>query len=147
MNFPWKPETASTFAQQVDLMLLVLTLLTCFFTFTVLGLVIFFAVRYRRGSRVDRSRPVYTDLRLELGWSLIPMFIAIGVFAWTAVPYVKLYTPPRNAREIFVIGKQWMWHIQHREGIRENNELHIPVGEPIKLTMISQDVIHDFFVP
>jgi cytochrome c oxidase subunit 2 len=73
--------------------------------------------------------------------------IAMGLFTWSADAFFRMETPPPGAIEINVVGKQWMWKLQHAEGAREINELHIPRGHPIKLTMISQDVIHDFFVP
>jgi cytochrome c oxidase subunit 2 len=124
-----------------------LWLLTIFFTTVVLSLLLFFAVRYRRGSKVNRARPVDEHLTLELTWSIIPLILGLAIFAWGARLYAQIYKPPANATEIFVIGKQWMWHLQHANGVRENNELHVPVGKPVKLTMISQDVIHSFFIP
>ena len=54
---------------------------------------------------------------------------------------------PKNAMEIFVVGKQWMWKAQHMDGAREINELHVPIGRPVKLIMGSEDVIHSFFIP
>ncbi len=147
MNFPFLPTRASTFAVEVDQIMLVITLLALFFTLLVYFLVVFFAIRYRRGSRADRSNPLHHSIALELTWSIIPLILALGIFAWTVVPFSKIYNPPKNAEEIFVIGKRWMWHIQHTNGIRENNELHITTGKPYKITLISQDVIHGFFIP
>lgn len=147
MNFPIAPEQASTFAVDVDNIFIVLCLLTLFFTVLVPSIMMFLAIRYRRGSRYSRKGAVDEHLFLELSWSIGPLFLALGVFLWAAKPFTEVYRPPADATEIFVIGKRWMWHVQHANGIRENNELHIPVGKPIKLTMISQDVIHGFFVP
>lgn len=147
-NFPIWPEQASTYAQQVDNIQFALISLTVFFTTLVLTLLTFFAVRYRRGSKVSRKNAVDHDIRLELAWSILPLLIGLGMFVWAAIPYASVYKPPDNAEEIYVIGKQWMWHLQHVDtGIRENNELHIPVDRPFKLTLISQDVIHGFYVP
>jgi cytochrome c oxidase subunit 2 len=146
-SFPILPPDASTFAYQVNLLFYALTLLTVIFTVIVLAAMIFLSIRYRRGAQVDRSHPVDTDHRLELAWSLGPLAIGLVIFVWAAVLYPMAFRPPANAEEIFVVGKQWMWHIQHPNGIRENNELHVPTGRPFKLTMISQDVIHDFWVP
>lgn len=147
-NIPIWPEQASTYATEVDNIAFVLIALTVFFTTVVLSLLAFFAIRYRRGSKVDRSNPVHHHLQLELVWSIIPLFMALGVFAWSVLPFANVYNPPKNADEIYVIGKRWMWHLQHADtGIRENNELHIPVGRAVKLTLISQDVIHGFYVP
>ncbi len=147
MNFPVAPQQASTFAVDMDNIFYALCGLTLFFTVLVLALMLFFAVRYRAGSKYSRKGAVDEHLLLELSWSVLPLFIAIGMFVWAARPFTDVYRPPTDAKEVFVIGKRWMFHLQHANGIRENNELHIPVGKPVKLTMISQDVIHGFFVP
>ena len=84
---------------------------------------------------------------LEIAWTLIPTVICAGLFIWASSLYFENSRPPSASTEIFVIGKQWMWHIQHPEGPREINELHVPVNVPVKLTMTSEDVIHDFYIP
>ncbi len=147
MNFPFLPERASTFSEQIDALGLVLTALTIFFTAIVFSLLLFFAVRYKRGSKANRKNPQHHNLVMELTWSIIPLVLGLMVFFAAMIPYTQVYNPPANAEEIFVIGKRWMWHIEHTNGIRENNELHVPIGRPFKLTMISQDVIHGFYVP
>ena len=147
MNFPIAPEQASVFAGDVDQIFYVLCGLTFFFTALVLSLMIFLAIRYRRGSRYSRKGAVDEHLLIELSWSIGPLLIGLVVFIWAAKPFTYVYRPPADAKEVFVIGKRWMWHLQHANGIRENNELHIPVGKAVKLTMISQDVIHGFYVP
>ena len=147
-NFPLWPEQASTFARDVDNISYVLIGLTVFFTVAVMAALIFFSLRYRRGAVVDRSNPIHSSHTLELAWSVPPLIIALGVFAWSVIPYASVYNPPKDADEVYVVGKRWMWHLQHaNSGIRENNELHVPIGRPIKLTLISQDVIHGFYVP
>jgi cytochrome c oxidase subunit 2 len=146
-HMQFRPPAASTFAVDVDELFFTLVSLTILFTLIVAGVLIYFTILYRRGSRVDRSRPLMHNTALEATWSLGPLFLAMCIFLWAAKLFAGVFTPPKNAKEIFVVGKQWMWHIQHANGIRENNELHIPVGEPVKFTMISQDVIHGFFIP
>lgn len=148
-NSPIVPPQASNFAGEYDALFFVLTALTVFFSALVIFSAIILAIRYRRGNKVDRSRPVDHNPRLEIGWMMVLLFLALGVFAWGAKLYAEMYTPLNraDALEVFVIGKQWMWQAQHTNGVRENNELHVPVGRPVKLTMISQDVIHSFFVP
>ncbi|MCH8275308.1 MAG: cytochrome c oxidase subunit II [Armatimonadetes bacterium] len=143
------PEQASNFAQEMDLLYYVLIGLTVFFALLVFVPMLYFVVKYRAGSKADRTRPTYHNLKLELAWSLIPLAMGLVVFVWGAKLFVEMYTPleSENALQITVVGKQWMWHLQHPTGQRENNELHIPTGRPIQLTMISQDVIHSFFVP
>jgi cytochrome c oxidase subunit 2 len=147
-NLPLMPEQASTFAWQSDALFFTLLALTLVFTVIVGILIAFFAVRYRRGNRVDRSKPAHHSTVLELSWSIGPLFLALGVFIWAAKLFATMFGPaPANAMDIYVVGKQWMWHMQHANGIRENNEMHVPLGKPVRLTMISQDVIHDLSIP
>lgn len=147
MQIPILPQQASSFAVEVDAIYFVLWALTIFFSVLVMAALVFLAYRYRRGARVDRSRPVHSDLRIELLWTGVPLILSLVIFAWSASMYARQRTPPDDAMEIFVIGKRWMWQMQHANGVRENAELHVPVGRNIVLTMISQDVIHSFFVP
>lgn len=147
-DLPLMPPQASSVSGEMDAIFLLLLALTIGFSVLVMALVLFFAIRYRAGSRANRSNPKHHDLRIELAWTIIPLILGLGVFFWNAKLYAQVFgKPPANAMEVFVIGKQWMWQAQHANGIRENNELHIPVGRPVKLTMISQDVIHGFYVP
>jgi cytochrome c oxidase subunit 2 len=146
-NFPLSPPAASNFAAEHDFVFYLLCILTVLFS-TIVGVaVIILAVRYRAGNKVDRSRPMYENLKLELTWTFIPLGLGLVMFWFGARLFVEMKTPPKDAMEIFVVGKQWMWHIQHANGVRENNTLHVPLGKPVKLTMISQDVIHAFYVP
>jgi cytochrome c oxidase subunit II len=146
-NFPLAPPSASNFAQEYDFVFYLTLALTVFFTAIVGFGVVFFVLRYRRGTKADRSRPIYEDLRLELTWTIIPLILGLGMFFLGARLFVKMRTPPADAQDIFVVGKQWMWHVQHSNGVRENNTLHVPVGKPVKLTLISQDVLHAFYIP
>lgn len=130
-----------------DAVFYTLSALTVLFTLLVGLLVIFFTVRYRRGHKVDRSRPVNEHLLLEITWTGIPLLLGLVMFLAGAKQFVMERTPPKDAIEVFVIGKQWMWHFQHANGVRENNTLHVPVGKPVRLTMISQDVIHALYIP
>jgi cytochrome c oxidase subunit 2 len=106
-----------------------------------------FAVRYRQGSNANRSRPPLKSKFAEFVWIGIPLLLAVMMFAWGAVLFYTIYEPPGDALEVSVVAKQWMWHLQHSEGRSEINELHVPLGRPVKLSMTSQDVIHSFFVP
>lgn len=147
MNYPVTPPSASNFASEVDLVYYLLVLLTVVFTALVGIFVLAFAVRYRQGTKVDRSRPVHEHLPLEITWSVIPLLLGLVVFFLGAKSFVHMRRPPADATEIFVIGKQWMWHVEHANGVRENNTLHVPIGVPVKLTMISQDVLHAMYIP
>jgi cytochrome c oxidase subunit II len=147
-NFPLFPESASTLAPQMDALLAFLLAITAFFSLLIAGLIIFLAVKYRHtAENVDRSNPVNSHLGLELGWTIIPLIITMGIFFWGATLFYRIQTAPADALEMFVIGKQWMWKTQHPEGQREINALHVPVNTPIQLTMISEDVIHNFGLP
>ncbi len=146
-KIPFFPPEASTFAREIDVLYLVTWALTIFFLGVVIVMLTVLAVVYRRNSKADRSHPIHTHHGLELAWSIIPMILGLMIFAWGAKLYADAYKVPDNAEEIFVVGKQWMWHIQHTNGIRENNTLTVPTGRPFKLTCISQDVIHSFFIP
>lgn len=146
-NFPLLPESASTVADQVDALFFFLVAVSVFFSLVITIGLVFSAIRYRKGSHATRRGAVDDFLPLELAWSIIPLIIAMFIFGWSAKLFLDMHVPPANAMEIYVVGKQWMWKIQHPEGNREINELHVPVGRPVKLIMTSQDVIHSFFIP
>lgn len=146
-GFPLFPDQASTMATRIDSIFYVLVSLSIFFALLVAGLVLYFGVRYRSSSKADRSNIVHESLALEFSWSFIPFLMAMGIFGWSALVYFDIYSPPEDSLEIYVIGKQWMWQIQHPLGKSEINELHVPINQPVKLVMTSQDVIHSFFVP
>jgi cytochrome c oxidase subunit 2 len=138
---------ASDHAVTVDLMMLAFSGVVLLFTLPVIVLLIYFSAKYRRGSCADRSNPPSGNIRLESTWMIGPFLPVVGFFAWAAWDYQQLYRPPDGALEIYVVAKQWMWKFQHPGGEREINDLHVPVGMPVKLTMISQDVIHSLFLP
>jgi cytochrome c oxidase subunit II len=144
---PMHPPTASKIAGEVDELYYALTAITVFFTTLIFACIFYFMIKYRRRSPDERAEQIHGSVPLEVIWSVIPSIICAVIFIWSSYLYVRNARPPANSTEIFVIGKQWMWHIQHPEGPREINALHIPVGQAVKLTMTSQDVIHGFFVP
>jgi cytochrome c oxidase subunit 2 len=144
---PFLPDQASTTAVHVDTLFWVFNALTIFFSVLIAAAITFFAIKYRRGSKADRSNPIAGSLKLELTWTIIPLLMAIAVFTWAAKVYFDIVYPPEGAMEVTVVGRQWMWKLQHPTGQREINELHVPLGQPVRLTMTSQDVIHSFFIP
>jgi len=145
-HFQLFPERASTVAGHVDALFAFLTGVSVFFTLLIFGLIIFFAVKYRRRSPDEVGTPT-TSVALETAWTVIPFGIMLVMFVWGASLYFTLYRVPAGAMEIQVVGKQWMWKFQHLGGQREINELHVPTGRAVKLVMASQDVIHSFYVP
>lgn len=147
-RLPLFPEQASTFAGQVDSLYFFLIAVSVFFSVLIAALVIFFAVRYHRKSDNDPAPKAATGgTALEIAWSVIPLGISMVIFAWGASVFFEIQRPPDDALEIYVVAKQWMWKLQHMEGQREINELHIPLGRAIRLKMTSEDVIHSFYVP
>lgn len=147
LKAPLFPEQASSFAPRVDELYLFLVALTAFFTLLIAGLLGVFAIRYRRRSPHDQPQRVIEAKALEITWIAVPLAIVTGVFFWSAWLYVLMSRPPRDAIDVYVVGKRWMWKVQHGTGQREINELHVPVGVPIRLNLASEDVIHSFYVP
>jgi cytochrome c oxidase subunit 2 len=131
----------------VDHLALFLLAVAVFFTVLIFSAIFYFAIRYRRRSDRELPHVQHGGMALEIVWSVIPFGITMVMFTWGASLYYKESRPPDNAIPIYVVGKQWMWKIEHMEGQREINELHVPVGRAVKLTMTSEDVIHSFFVP
>jgi cytochrome c oxidase subunit 2 len=150
-NAPLFPERASAIARQVDHLFLFALGGSVFFSVLIAVLIFYLGIRYRRRSPEEVGRPPAPHSSattiLEATWSLIPFVLLMILFVWGARVYFVIARPPANAAELYVVGKQWMWKIQHPEGNREIDELHVPVGRPIKLTMTSEDVIHSFFLP
>lgn len=146
-NFPLYPEQASTVAGQVDALYAFLISVSIFFTALVFAGVFIMAIKYRRRDPNEVPKPLRESFLLELVWSGIPFGLVMVMFGWGAYVYFANYNPPRGAMEMYVVGKQWMWKVQHPEGHREINELHVPVGRAVKLTMTTEDVIHSFFIP
>jgi cytochrome c oxidase subunit 2 len=131
----------------VDALTAFLISLTAFFTILIFTMVIYFAVKYRRRAGHEVGKPATGTLRLEIFWTVTPLLIALFIFAWGADVYFDSVRPPENSLEVYVVGKQWMWYTQHATGQRQNAGLTVPLGRPVKLIMISQDVIHDFSIP
>jgi len=133
-------------AGNVDALYIFLLIVTGLMTLLVFTAVIYFAARYRTQKGI-RAEQIEGSTPLEITWSVIPFFVFMVIFLWGAVVYFRGRTPPRDSTEVYVVAKQWMWKLEHAEGQREINELHVPVGRDVKLIMTSQDVIHSFFVP
>ena len=146
-NFRLFPEQASSFAGRYDFTFWFEVAICLFFTFFVSLITVVLAIRYRRGSKVNRVHPPTHSTILELVWSGVPFVILMAMFAVSAVLFVEQYSSPADAAVIDVVGKQWMWKTQHSAGKKEINELHVPLGQATRLHMISQDVIHSFFIP
>lgn len=138
--------SASALGERTDLLMGAMVLLCGAVALGVFVAIVIFSVRYRAGSAaphaVVRRRP-----GIELAWTLVPLALFIALFAWAAHDFTALYRVPADALPVYVVAKQWMWKLQHAGGRREINELHVPLGRPVRLVMTSQDAIHSFFVP
>jgi len=141
------PEQASTVAAKVDALYLFLLVVSVFFGTLIAAVLVYFFVRYRRRSDDERPPLIHGSLLLELTWSIIPLAIVMVVFFWSSKVFFEVHRSPPGAMEIHVVGKRWMWKLQHMNGQREINELHVPAGVPVKLSLTSEDVIHSFYVP
>ena len=146
-NFPFFPEQASAQAAQVDGIYFFMMAVTAFFSLLIASLLVLFAIKYRRQDEDEVGAAIHGSLALELLWTVIPFFITMIMFVWGAKVFFDAYRPPKGAMEIYVVGKQWMWKVQHMGGQKEINELHVPTGRPVKLTMGSEDVLHSFYIP
>jgi cytochrome c oxidase subunit 2 len=146
--FSFFPEAASTEAARTDAIYLTLVAASVVVAGLVIGLLIIFAIRYRSGSTARRGRmPGWMSREFEIGWTAATFFMFLFAAFWTNATHLSALMPPAHAMEIHVVAKQWMWKIQHANGAREINALHVPIGEPVRLAMTSEDVIHSFFVP
>lgn len=141
------PERASTTAGEVDALYGFLLVVGITMTLLIFFFVFFFAIKYRRRSPDERPKAIHGSIPLEIAWSVIPLFIMLVMFAWGTKLYFENYTPPKDTLDVYVTGKQWMWKIQYPDGQREINELHVPVGRPVKVILASEDVLHSFFLP
>ncbi len=145
---PLFPDQASTFAWQVDLLYFYLIIVSIAFSIPVVAAIFFFAVKYREKERYATPDEMHGSIMLETVWSIIPFVVSMTIFlAGAYVFYNQFRIPDDPAMEVYVVGKQWMWKLQHSTGQREINELHVPVGRKVKLTMTTEDVLHDFSVP
>jgi cytochrome c oxidase subunit 2 len=134
-------------APRVDALYFALVGLSAFMSLLIAGLIVYYAIKFRRRRPDAVGARIEGGLVLEITWTVIPLFIVLGIFAWGASVFFAMSRPPDEALNIYVVGKQWMWKFQHLNGAREINELHVPLGRPVKLIMTSEDVIHDLFVP
>ncbi len=149
LDFPLWPEAASVGAEKLDLLYIFLIVVSAIMTGLIFVAVFVFAIKYRNKNDQFIPQPMHGSLKLELAWSIIPFLVMLIMFGWGTKLYFDEYTNPStsDAIDVYVVGKQWMWKVQYPEGQREINELHVPVGRKVRLTMASEDVIHSFFIP
>jgi cytochrome c oxidase subunit II len=146
-GIPLFPEQASTLAPEVDNLYFFVTAVTAFFALLVVFFVIVFAVKFRDRTGEKVGAPITGSIWLELGWSIVPFFVSMAIFAWATIVFFHLVRAPDQTLEIYSTGKRWMWRFQHIDGQSEINELHVPLGRPVKVTFTSEDVLHSLFIP
>jgi cytochrome c oxidase subunit II len=146
-GIPIFPDQASTFAKDVDALYFFIFAVSAFFALVVAVSILYFGVRYHKTHEGDIGARIEGSLPLELVWSVIPTVIAMVMFGWGASVFYHLRRPPDEAMQIYAVGKQWMWKFQHLEGQREINQLHVPAGRPVKITISSEDVLHSLYFP
>jgi cytochrome c oxidase subunit II len=134
-------------ATRVDALYFFLLAVAVFFSVLIAGLIVYYAVKFRRRAPDQVGAQVVGGTALEITWTVVPLMLTMTIFVWGASVYYAMARPPDETLNIYVVGKQWMWKFQHLDGQREIDELHVPVGRNVKLIMTSEDVIHDFFVP
>lgn len=144
---PFFPAAASAHASAVDLLYEFMVVMSALLCLGIGFAIVYFAVKYRRGSKADRSHAARSSIPLELAWTLIPLIIMIGIFLWGAYLYLGMFGQPQGAETVYVTGKQWMWKVRHAQGQEEINEMHVPVGKAVRVVLASDDVIHSFFLP
>ncbi|MGN6554176.1 MAG: cytochrome c oxidase subunit II [Verrucomicrobiota bacterium] len=147
MNFPLLPDQASDVAAQTDHLYWGLIAISSLVMLIVFLPIVYFLFKYRRGRKADRTPLHLPEITIEITWTIIPVIVFAGLFVWGANVYWNIERPPNDAMEVNVVGKQWMWKMQHAGGRREIDELHVPLGRNVKITLASQDVIHSFFLP
>jgi cytochrome c oxidase subunit II len=145
---PLFPEQASTFAWQVDLLYAYLIIVSIAFTIPIVVAIFYFGLKYREREKYATPDEMHGSIALETVWSIIPFVISMTIFLGGAYVYYNQFRIPDDpAMEVYVVGKQWMWKLQHSTGQREINELHVPVGRKVKITLTTEDVLHDFSIP
>jgi len=144
---PFWPDTAAVNGVVVNNLYIAELALSGFIVVTVLAMMLTFCIRYRSGGTASRANRVEKTWHFEIAWTIATLGLFLVLFVWGAQIYVWLYQPPHADEELYVVGKQWMWKVEHPGGQREIDALHAPVDKTIKLVMASEDVIHSFFVP
>jgi cytochrome c oxidase subunit 2 len=146
-NFRLFPDSASSVSGEVNTFYILMIVLTGGISLGIAVFLVYSTIRYHRKSENEMGAQFRNNYRIEAIWIILPFFFFMGMFAWGAKLYFDIERPPDDAMRMYVVGKQWMWKIQHPEGQREIDALHIPVGRPVELIMTSEDAIHSFYVP
>lgn len=147
-NF-WMPNNASAFSGDVDGIFNFLVWVSFISLAGIVAAIVYFCIKYRATSRAANeaaeSQNDHSNT-LEITWSVIPLFIVIGVFGVGFKQYVDLRTAPRAAYEVQATGQRWKWAFEYPEGL-QHPELHVPVGRDVRVVIQSVDVLHSLYIP
>ena len=143
----WLPERASTLAEGIDHLFYFILWASVILFVLVVAAMVYLTFKYRRRSEDHQSQLVTESKLLELSWIVIPTILVLVVFTWGFQTFVKIGVAPPDAYEIQVRGKQWLWDFEYPNGTVTTGELRVPANRPVRLNMISEDVLHSFFVP
>lgn len=145
--FSWIPEAASNLAVGVDNALLVITVVSVFFFLLISFFLVYYAIKYRRKSENEETPYITGNMALEVVWTIVPSVLLMVFFAWGYIEFVDIKTPPKDAVEVNVRAKQWLWEFEYYNGKKTINELYVQQNRPVRMIMQSDDVLHSFFVP
>lgn len=136
---------ASNFVEGVDFSMYLILSISVFFLVGITAVMVYFLFRYSK-----KNNPVATNIPhntyLEIIWTVIPTLLVLVMFWYGWTGYKPMLTAPNNAIEIDAIGQMWKWTFKYPDG-KVSDSLVIPINEPVKLNLISKDVIHSLFIP
>ena len=143
----WLPEAASTMASEIDGLFYFTYWVSVIIMVAVVAAMLYFIVKYRRKKANEKTPHVEESKWLELTWIVVPTILVMIVFTWGFQSFLKMSIAPPDAYEIIVRGKKWNWEYEYPNGTVAVNELRVPVEQPVKLIMSSEDVLHSLFIP
>jgi cytochrome c oxidase subunit 2 len=140
------PDSTTAGAGAVDWLFYAILWISVFFFALIVGLMVVFVILYRRRPGVGPGHAPSHNTALEVTWTVIPIMIVILIFYWGFIGYMDMRLPPREAYEIDVVARQWAWQFNYANGYSDSI-LHVPVDQPVRLIMRSEDVIHSLSIP
>jgi len=143
----WLPEAASNFAGRVDNVLIFITVISLIFFILITALLVYFCIRYRKKSDDDETPYITGNQTIEIIWTLVPSVLLIIIFIWGFLVYKDMRTPPKDAIEINVTARQWLWQFEYGNGLKTINELYLQKNRPVRMVMRAEDVLHSFLCP
>ncbi len=141
------PPQATELAKDVDMLHYVVAATTMLGAFGTLAFMVAFLVRFRKSRVGETTRRVEVPLVLEVAFVVIPLVIFLAWFQIGFKQYVRLTSPPKDAMDVYAMGKKWMWKFAYPQGPNGLNVLRVPAHRPVRILITSRDVLHAFYVP